>query len=141
MPATELLMAAEPLSVYGNPPVYENPEAEYEGLTTYLQLIEQEAETCKKIKEAQAALEKKVLGKYKALSVDEIKTLVVEDKWLARLENDVQTEMQRISQRLTGRIKELAERYENPLPSLDKEAGELEKKIHAHLTKMGFVWK
>ena len=141
MPATELLMAAEPLSVYGNSPVYENPEAEYEGLTTYLQLIEQEAETGKKIKEAQAALEKKVLGKYKALSVDEIKTLVVEDKWLARLENDVQTEMQRISQRLTGRIKELAERYESTLPSLGKSVDEREKKVNAHLQKMGFVWK
>jgi type I restriction enzyme M protein len=141
MPATELLMAAEPLSVYGNPPVYENPEAEYEGLTTYLQLIEQEAETGKKIKETQAALEKKVLWKYKALSVDEIKTLVVEDKWMDTLERDVKTEMERISQRLTGRIKELAERYELPLPHIENEVEKLEKKVMAHLNKMGFAWK
>lgn len=142
MPETELLMAAEPVSVYGKSPVHENlEEAEYEVLTTYLQLIEEEAETGKKIKEAQAALEKKTLEKYKALTVDEIKTLVVEDKWLARLENDVQIEMQRISQRLTGRIKELAERYESTLPSLKKNVDELEKKVHAHLEKMGFIWK
>ena len=47
---------------------------EREVLQAYLKLAEQEAEADKKIKEAQAALEKKVLDKYKALSVDEIKT-------------------------------------------------------------------
>ncbi|MGO9139717.1 MAG: type I restriction-modification system subunit M [Syntrophales bacterium] len=110
-------------------------------LQKYLKLLEQEAEVNKKIKEAQVVLEKKVLDKYKVLSVDEIKILVVEDKWLARLENDVQTEMQRISQRLAGRIKELAERYVNPLPSLGKAVDELEEKVNAHLMEMGFVWK
>lgn len=142
MPASEFLMAAEPVSIYGNSPVYENPEeAEYEVLTTYLQLSEQEAETGKKIKEVQAALEKKILLKYKALCVDEIKTLVVDDKWMATLERDIKTEMERISQRLTGRIKELAERYEATLPELTNEVEVLEKKVHAHLKKMGFIWK
>ena len=110
-------------------------------LQDYLKLAEQETEAGKKIKEARIALEKKVLEKYKALSVHEIKVLVVEDKWLARLENDVQSEMQRISYRLTVRIKELAERYENTLPSLGKNVKELEKNVNAHLGKMGFVWK
>ena len=49
--------------------------------------------------------------------------------------------MERISQRLTGRIKELAERYETPLSVLTTEVDTLEQKVHAHLTKMGFVWK
>ena len=103
--------------------------------------MEQETEANRKIKEAQSALEKKLLEKYKALTIDEIKTLVVEDKWLAKLEQDVQSEIQRVSQRLTGRIKELAERYERTLPSLTTEVGGLEKKVHAHLDKMGFSWK
>lgn len=45
------------------------------------------------------------------------------------------------NQRLTGSIKELAERYENTLPSLEKRVDELEGKVNAPLTKMGFVWK
>jgi type I restriction enzyme M protein len=56
-----------------------------------------------------------------------------------RLTN-INGEMERISQRLTGRIKELMERYEAPLPALDKELTELESKVNAHLQKMGFVW-
>jgi type I restriction enzyme M protein len=67
--------------------------------------------------------------------------LVVEDKWQAKLEEDVQSEIQRVSQRLTGRIKELAERYEITLPSLTTEVNGMEKKVHAHLDKMGFSWK
>ena len=38
-------------------------------------------------------------------SEDEVKTLVVDDKWLASLAAAVQTELDRVSQALTGRIK------------------------------------
>jgi len=110
-------------------------------LKDYLKLVEQEAEAGKKIKDSLTALDKKVLDKYNALSDEEIKSLVVEDKWLAWLENDVQTEMQRISQRLTERIKELVERYAIPMPALTFEVEALEKKVQSHLSKMGFVWK
>lgn len=110
-------------------------------LLQYLGLLEQEAQANKKIKEAQVALDKKAHDKYKTLTIDEIKGLVVEDKWLARVEQDVQSEMQRISQRLTGRIKELAERYETPLPDLKKTVMEMEEKVGGHLKKMGFEWK
>jgi len=110
-------------------------------LKQYLKLLEQEAEFNKKIKDAQSALERRVSGKYKALGVDEIKILVVEDKWLVKLEQDVQSEIQRVSQRLTGRIKELAERYEDTLSCLSTEVAELEKKAHTHLGNMGFLWK
>ena len=46
----------------------------------------------------------------------------------------------RISQRLKARLKELMERYETPLPEIDKELAELEVKVNGHLKKMGFVW-
>jgi type I restriction enzyme M protein len=42
---------------------------------------------------------------------------VVDDKWMARLSAAVQGELDRVSQTLTGRIRELAERYATPLPS------------------------
>jgi len=114
---------------------------EREVLQNYLKLAEQEAEANKKIKQAQAALEKRVLAKYQSLTEAEIKTLVVEDKWMATFERNVKTEMERISQRLTGRIKELAERYATPMPALTTEVEALETRVQAHLNKMGFVWK
>ena len=74
------------------------------------------------------------------LTETEIKQLVVDDKWMASLERSVKTEMERISQRLTQRIKELAERYETPLPRQTSEVAELENKVIAHLKEMGFLW-
>jgi type I restriction enzyme M protein len=54
---------------------------------------------------------------------------------------DVQTELDRVSQALTGRIKQLAERYAEPLPQLAADVGALNVKVNAHLAKMGFVCK
>ena len=70
------------------------------------------------MKDAQKELEAKVAAKYGKLTEDEIKTLVVDDKWLATLAAAVQSELDRVSQALTGRIRQLAERYATPLPQL-----------------------
>lgn len=106
----------------------------------YLALGEQESEAKKKIKETEKALDVKVIAKYKTLTESEIKVLVVDDKWMATLEQAVKSEMDRISQRLTQRIKELAERYAIPLPILVTETETLTGKVDAHLKKMGFIW-
>lgn len=109
-------------------------------LESFIKLSDAVGELNKKIKDAQKALEQSVWNKYKTLTDVEIKTLVVDDKWINYLENAVQNEMQRISQRLALRVKELAERYETPMPLLLDEVKALEEKVNAHLTKMGFVW-
>ncbi len=109
-------------------------------LKAYLKLIEQEAEISKQIKVLAEFLDKYVLTKYGDLTEDEIKTLVVDDKWMPTLRQAINSEMERISQRLAQRIKELAERYDTPLPELDREVEELTAKVEGHLKRMGLVW-
>ncbi|MFC1798359.1 type I restriction-modification system subunit M [Thermodesulfobacteriota bacterium] len=109
-------------------------------LKSYLALVTKQADTNKKIKDAHANLDKKLYAKYPTLSEAEIKSLVVDDKWMAAIEKDIKTEMERINQRLTLRIKELAERYETPLPKQTSGVAEFEGKVSAHLKKMGFKW-
>jgi type I restriction enzyme M protein len=109
-------------------------------LKQYLQLLNNEADIKKSIKNLEAELDQKLFKKYQQLTEDEVKQLVVEDKWLITLEELVQSELDRVSQKLTSRIKELATRYESTLPELDKEVGELTKKVEGHLQKMGFTW-
>jgi type I restriction enzyme M protein len=94
----------------------------------------------KQIKEADAALDQLAYEKYPQLSVDEIKTLVVDDKWLAALSEAVQGELERVSQTLTGRVRQLAERYAVPLPQLTDRVVELSTRVDEHLKKMGAVW-
>lgn len=134
--AEMLTMAAEPAAPYGEP-----EEDELTVLKKYLALAEEETIFNRKIKDAEAALEKQVLAKYPKLSTAEIKTLVVENKWMNNLQLEVQNEMDRISHRLGQRIKELAERYETTLPQLAYETEDLATKVNAHLKKMGFTWK
>ena len=114
---------------------------ERKALDVYLTLIEQEADAGKKVKDARKALDAKVAGKYGQLGEDEVKTLVVDDKWLAALAASVQGEVDSVSQALTGRIKQLAERYAVPLPKLTSDVETLAVRVADHLKKMGFAWK
>jgi len=110
-------------------------------LEAYLKIVDDQGELSRKIKEHQKALEIKVWNKYKQLTDEDVKMLVVDDKWMQIMDNAITTEMQRISQRLTQRIKELADRYDTPMPKLLDEVCLLEEKVNAHLAKMGFAWK
>jgi type I restriction enzyme M protein len=109
-------------------------------LEAYSKLMGKGADANKKIKDARKALDKKVIDRYKVLTEDDVKTMVVDDKWMAAISQDVKTEMERISQRLARRIKELAERYDSPIPAMDAQVDELEMKVNGHLENMGFEW-
>jgi type I restriction enzyme M protein len=106
-------------------------------LEQYLALLEKEAATSAKVNDAREALLAKVAAQYGKLTEDEIKTLVVDDKWLATLAAAVQGELDRVSQTLTGRIRQLAERYATPMPQLTGEVATLAARVEGHLRRMG----
>ena len=106
----------------------------------YIDLRDTESELKKQIKDKEQELDDKLYVKYPELTEDEIKVLVINDKWLTSIKNVISSEIDQISQRLTNRIKELAERYDTPLPETNQLVAELESTVNAHLEKMGFVW-
>ena len=109
-------------------------------LKQYMSLIEQQAKLTTDIKTASESLDKKALAQYVKLTETDVQNLVVDGKWMKAIQLAINSEMERISQRLTQRLKELLDRYETPMPELDKQVKELEEKVNAHLTKMGFSW-
>lgn len=113
---------------------------EYDKLQEYKQLMEDETKSKTDIKNASAELEKLIIKKYPTLTIDEIKSIVVDKKWLQSIEQRIRTELDDISHRLAARIKELAERYEIPLPKLNNEVNELALKVELHLKQMGMKW-
>ena len=110
-------------------------------LADYLALSEQEATANTALKATQGSLMEKAFQQYAKLTEDDIKTLLVDDKWLAALAAAVQGELDRASHTLTGRIRQLAERYSTPLPQLTDEVVTLARRVEEHLKKMGAVWK
>ncbi|HYW75082.1 MAG TPA: class I SAM-dependent DNA methyltransferase [Gammaproteobacteria bacterium] len=114
--------------------------ADLHATVCYMELLDRQSAFKAKVKEASAVLDQLAYEKYPQLSVDEIKTLVVDDKWLAALSEAVQGELERVSQTLTGRVRQLAERYATPLPQLTERVAELSARVDEHLKKMGAVW-
>ncbi len=110
-------------------------------LKHWLEHAESETACKRAVKEQEAALDTLAYEKYPKLSEAEIKTLVVDDKWMAHLAAAVQGELDRVSQTLTARIRELAERYATPLPQLTDEVATLAERVEQHLKRMGASWK
>jgi type I restriction enzyme M protein len=110
-------------------------------LNEWLKLKNKETGLKKRLEDSELELDAQAYAKYPNLSESEIKTLVVDDKWLAALDAAIHGEMDRVSQALTQRVKELAERYETPLPRMVILVTELEANVNRHLEKMGFAWK
>lgn len=106
-----------------------------------LRLIEAEAAEAKAVKEAQTALDEATVKHYGKLTEDQLKALIVEDKWLARVQGYVVAEVDSVSQALAGRVKLLTERYAAPLLvlMLEDRAQALGAKVAEHLKRMGFA--
>ena len=87
----------------------------------------------------QNVLYKKIDAKYSDLNENEIKSIVVEDKWITHLYSSIQSEIDHVSQTLTNRVNELVYRYEIPLPKLIERVESLSTRVNHHLTKIGVI--
>jgi type I restriction enzyme M protein len=110
-------------------------------LYEYLQVADAAAAAKQLYRTAVDALYEKALARYGELTEPEIKTLVVVDKWLASLRTLLEGEAQRLNQEFAERVKELEERYAEPLPQLEQVSKTLRIKVEGHLKQMGFEWQ
>jgi len=100
-------------------------------------LIASETAAKKVAKEAEAALTEAVLKKYPALTEDNIRSLVVQDKWLADITAAIGAEVEARTEGLTARVRVLTERYGQTLPQIMEDLGVLEARVAGHLAAMG----
>jgi len=110
---------------------------EINALKQLLAYFETEANAKKSLKEVQDALDLAVFKHYPTLDDAAIKTLLIEDKWHATLQGRIEDEIERITAQLANRIKELDERYAEPLSQIIDEVETLSQKVQAHLQAMG----
>ena len=116
-------------------------DEERDALEHCLSLIGTKAKADKTVKAAQLALDQKVLAHYDTLTETDIKQLVIDDKWFATIHATIIGEVQRLTQKLTERVKELEERYAQPLPTLASDVQEFSIKVEKHLLNMGVAWR
>jgi type I restriction enzyme M protein len=113
-------------------------DEEREALRRCLELVEDESNVAKRVKNAQEKLDAKVLAQYGNLTEIKIKELVVNDKWFVSIQIAIEGEVEQLIQQLAGRIKELEERYAQTLSEIEQEISEFNDKVDKHLKKMGF---
>ena len=120
--------------------VPESLQDDVKQLKTALELCDKVSNYNKIVKDFKKALDEKCRAKYETLTDEEIMELLVNKKWFDSIFSGIAELYASISHRLTNRIIELAERYEAPLPKLDKDTAEYEVKVKSHLERMGFKW-
>lgn len=106
-------------------------------LTKLVGLIDTEGGAKKAVKDTAAKLDQKTLAQYGKLFEADIRSLVIDDKWGARLQGGVSAELNTLIQTLVERLRVLAERYEETVGELDREVQALSAKVAAHLVAMG----
>lgn len=116
------------------------PKEEIVVIENYINLNEAISSFNKLIKIQKETIEKLVIALYPKLTESEIKDLVINKKWGKHLEECLHEEKERMSQTLTQRIVELADRYKNTLPEMETALSEYETKVKGHLEKMGWQW-
>ena len=113
---------------------------EYGILCEYVELSTKVKEYTKLIKDLNVALDEACKAKYAELTIDEIKELLVNRKWYYTIFEGIKALYVTTSHEIAGRVSELAERYEDTLPSLESDVESYEAKVKTHLERMGFVW-
>ena len=110
---------------------------EIKALQRLIELYDAEAEAKKAVKEAQTELDVAVLKEYGNLTEDDVKSLVLDDKWCAAVKSRIAGEVNSLTLDLVARIQQLGERYAETVGALDAELERLEAKVAGHLAAMG----
>ncbi|GAA7240168.1 hypothetical protein ID0467_14050 [Helicobacter pylori] len=108
-------------------------------LKTALELLEAKNMALKVKNKAYEKLELKAFHQYKNLKLDEIKDLIIKDKWLNSLKNALENKILKRINALTSALNEIISSYSNSLLELDKEVKESESKVLEHLKDLGVV--
>lgn len=131
---TALKVAAETAVV---PEIYAD---EYAALTLYSQKYAEMDTVDKAYKAARKALDEKLVTKYAVLTDDEIKHLLFDMKWTAKLAADVCDEIEQVLNTLSSKVLLIAKRYEHTLGEIEDRTAKSRAAVVSALERMGYKW-
>ncbi len=108
-------------------------------LKTALERLEAKNKALKMKNKADEALELKAFHQYEKLEIEEIKDLIINDKWLKRLKNALEDKILKRINAFSSALNAIIANYSNSLLELDKEVKESESKVLEHLKDLGLM--
>lgn len=103
----------------------------------YLSLCGKKKEASKVLSAHVEALTDKVRKKYDTLAADDIRNLVINDKWLQELKDRSVAENKRVCESISSQVSVLNERYAKPLPKINEDIAKLSGEVDGFLKAMG----
>ncbi|MFP6196964.1 type I restriction-modification system subunit M [Helicobacter pylori] len=108
-------------------------------LKTALEWLEAKNKALKMKNKAHEELELKAFHQYKNLKLNEIKDLIIQDKWLNSLKNALENKILKRINAFISALNGIIQTYSNGLLELDKEVKESESKVLEHLKDLGLM--
>ncbi|WP_367701434.1 type I restriction-modification system subunit M [Helicobacter pylori] len=108
-------------------------------LKTALEWLEAKNKALKMKNKAHEELELKAFHQYKNLELNEIKDLIIQDKWLKSLKNALENKILKRINAFISALNGIIQTYSNSLLKLDKEVKESESKVLEHLKDLGLM--
>lgn len=100
------------------------------------ELLDAEVATKTAVKGAQHALDTKTLAEYDKLTEDDIKLLVIDNKWIGSIEPVVFSRVTDLVVALIRRLRELEERYRTTLADMSKNTDGIARRVDEHLDQI-----
>lgn len=119
------------------PEIYKD---EYDALIAYAAKSAEKDAAEKALKEARKAMDDEVKEKYGALTVDEIKHLLFDMKWMSKLSADIHDEFEQVLNSLSSKVLLIAKRYEHTLGEIEDRTAKSRAAVVAALERMGYTW-
>ena len=113
---------------------------EYAALTSYKELMDKKEAAAKKVKEIRTTLDEKLKVKYGELTVEEIKDLLFEKKWMAKIAVDIEVEAAQVLSGLSAKVLLIAKRYEHTLGEIESRTEVSRGEVMAALERMGYTF-
>ena len=111
---------------------------EYIALIAYQDKLSLLDEANKKLKTLLKELDDKIEKKYGELTVNEIKHLLFDEKWMVRLSGDIGGQVDQVLNALASKALLIAKRYERTLKEIEEKTSASKKAVKAALERMGY---
>ena len=119
------------------PEIYKD---EFDALTRYAAIFTEKEKIDGDCKAARKVLDDKVKAKYSSLSIDEIKHLFFDMKWMARINSDIKSECDKVLDNLSSKVFLIANRYEHTLTEIENNVLKSKDEVKISLERMGYKW-
>lgn len=113
---------------------------EYAALAKYSEKYAEMAVADKAYKVARKALDEKLVAKYAELTTEEIKYLLFDMKWMAKLSSEVCDEIEQVLNVISSKVLLIAKRYEHTLCEIEDRTKESRAAVVSALKRMGYKW-